>query len=76
MTTHLSKMQLDDWMVEMIQVEEHLRKISLPYHNYFISCSSCGWRVSYSEAGDHFIINNNINCQNCKEGNLRLKSLH
>lgn len=43
MTTHLSKIQLDDWMVEMIQVEEHLRKISLPYHNYFISCSSCGW---------------------------------
>jgi hypothetical protein len=77
MTTHLSKkVQLDDWMTEMIQVEEHLRKISLPFRNYFISCSACGWRVSYSEAGNHFIINNDISCHNCKEGNLSLKSMH
>lgn len=77
MTTQISKkIQLDKWMGEMIQVEEHLRKISLSYHNYFISCSSCGWKVSYSEASKHFIIDNNMSSHNCKEGNVRLKSLH
>jgi transcription initiation factor IIE alpha subunit len=75
--THIpKKIQLNEWMLEMIQVEEHLRKISLPYHNYFITCSSCGWKVSYLEACDHFIINNNIRCHDCKEGYLRLKSIH
>ena len=63
MTTQISnKIQLDKWMVEMIQVEEHLRKISLSYHNYFIRCSSCGWEVSYSDASKHFIIDNNMSC--------------
>lgn len=77
MTTQiLKKMQLDEWMLEMIQVEEHLRKISLPYHRYSISCSSCGWEVSYSEARKYFIINNNMSCHNCKEGYIRLKRAH
>jgi hypothetical protein len=77
LTTQISKkIQLDKWMVEMIQVEEHLRKISLPYRSYFISCSSCEWEVSYSEASEHFIIDNNMSCHNCKEGNIRLKSTH
>lgn len=75
MTTQiLKKIQLDEWMLEMIQVEEHLRKISLPYHSYFIRCSSCGWEVSYSEASKYFIINNNMSCHNCKEGYIRLKN--
>ena len=77
MTTPISKkIQLNKWMLEMAQVEEHLRKISLPYHRYFISCSSCGWEVSYSDASEHFIIDNNISCHNCKEGNIRLKNTY
>jgi hypothetical protein len=73
MKTQTSKLQLNKWMVEMIQVEEHLRKISLPYHKYFISCSSCRWKVSYSESSDYFIIDNNMSCQNCKDGRITLK---
>ena len=73
LNTQTSKLQLDKWMKEMIQVEEHLRKISLHYHKYFISCSSCKWKVSYSESSEYFIINNNISCHNCKEGRITLK---
>jgi hypothetical protein len=39
MTTQISNnKQIDNWIEEMIYVEEHLYKISLPYHKYSISC--------------------------------------
>jgi hypothetical protein len=39
MTTQISnKTQIDNWIEEMIYVEEHLYKISLPCYKYSISC--------------------------------------
>jgi hypothetical protein len=73
-TQILNKTQIDDWIEEMIYVEEHLHKISLPYHKYFISCLSCSWEISYYEASKYLIIDNDISCPNCKEGKIRLKS--
>jgi hypothetical protein len=75
MVTQISnKTQIDDWIEEMIYVEEHLHKISLPYHKYFISCLSCSWEISYYEASKYLIADNDISCPNCKEGKIRLKS--
>jgi hypothetical protein len=73
-TQILNKTQIDDWIEEMIYVEEHLHKISLPYHKYFISCLSCSWEISYYEASKYLITDNDISCPNCKEGKIRLKS--
>jgi UDP-N-acetylmuramyl tripeptide synthase len=74
MATQISnKTQIDDWIEEMIYVEEHLHKISLPYHKYSISCLSCSWEISYYDASK-YLIDNDISCPNCKEGKIRLKS--
>jgi UDP-N-acetylmuramyl tripeptide synthase len=77
MATQISnKKQIDNWMEEMIYIEEHLYKISLPNHKYSISCLSCSWEISYYEASKYLIVDNNndISCPNCKEGRIRLKS--
>ena len=75
MVTQVSnKTKIDDWIEEMIYVEEHLYKISLPYDKYFIRCLSCSWEISYYEASKIFIVDNDIICPNCKKGKIRLKS--
>ena len=75
MTTQISNnKQIDNWIEEMIYVEEHLYKISLPYHKYSISCVSCSWEISYYEASKFLIVDNDISCPNCKDGRIRLKS--
>ena len=75
MVTQVSnKTKIDDWIEEMIYVEEHFYKISLPYDKYFILCLSCSWKISYYEASKYLIVDNDITCPNCKKGKIRLKS--
>lgn len=67
--------EIDNWIEEMIYVEEHLHKISLPYDKYYISCLSCSCELSYYEASKSLIVDNDIIiCPNCKEGKIRLKT--
>jgi hypothetical protein len=69
------KTGIGNWLEEMIYVEEHLHKISLPYDKYYINCLSCSYKLSYFEASKSLIVdNNNIICPNCKDGRLRLKT--
>ena len=71
------KTEIGNWLEEMIYVEEHLHKISLPYDKYYINCLSCSYELSYFEASKSLIVdnnNNNIICPNCKESRLRLKT--
>ena len=75
MLTKFSKQtEIDNWLEEMVYVEEHLHKISLSYDKYYINCLSCSTELSYYEAFKSLIVDNNIVCPNCKEGKLRLKA--
>jgi len=73
LTKFSNQTEIDNWLEEMIYVEEHLHNVSLPYDNYHINCLSCSYEVSYYEASKSLVVNNNIVCPNCKEGKLRLK---
>lgn len=66
--------QIEEWIEEMIYIEEHLNKISFSHYNYCISCLSCFWEISYFESKQLLVIDNRIRCPNCKGDKIRLKN--
>jgi len=67
--------QIEEWIEEMIYIEEHLNKISFSHYNYSISCLSCFWEIPCSESKHLLVINNHIRCPKCSGDKLRLKNV-